>query len=92
MDMNELQEIVRAAIREELEALLPAAIRRARRRFVDAAELARWTGLSVRTIRNMQKDGRLPYVRVGRRVLFDLDDVERLITAGKIPTRWTETT
>lgn len=46
---------------------------------VNGASAARLLGVSERTVRRMRADGRLPSVRVGRRVLVPLAGVRRLL-------------
>ncbi len=76
MDVETIEAAVRRAVREELAKLLPEAIRRVQRRLIDARELASQLGVSVRTIRSWQARGLIPYIRVGRRILFNPDEVE----------------
>lgn len=45
---------------------------------VDAREAGRRLGLSVRSVRRMTADGRLPVLRVGRRVLIPVAALDRL--------------
>lgn len=42
-----------------------------RPRLVDRYELSRQTGLSVPTIDRRKKDGSIPFMKIGNRVLFD---------------------
>ncbi len=43
----------------------------------NAFELAMRTGLSVSFIRKMTREGRIPYLRVGRRILYPIAGVEK---------------
>jgi excisionase family DNA binding protein len=45
-------------------------------------EAAMASTLSITTIREMIRDGRLPVTRVGRRVLITAETLERLVTTG----------
>jgi len=80
-----LREELPKILREELLQILPEALLRAQRPFVDARELAERLGVSVRTIRSWQRTGRIPYVRAGRRVLFDVAAVETALREGEAP-------
>jgi hypothetical protein len=55
------------------------------RRFANEAEIERITGISRRTLQKHRLFGRgLPFYRFGRRVLYDLAEVEERIRAGAI--------
>lgn len=43
-----------------------------RKRLIDIADAAHYTGLSVHTVYTMVSQRRIPYVKVGRLVKFDL--------------------
>jgi excisionase family DNA binding protein len=45
-------------------------------------EAAEQVGLSVRMLRNLHDQGRLPFVRVGRRILVRHEDLVRLLGGG----------
>ena len=45
--------------------------------FVSIHELAERTGLPVAWLRDEARSSRLPYFRAGRRILFNLESVER---------------
>ncbi|WP_397546291.1 helix-turn-helix domain-containing protein [Rhodothermus marinus] len=89
LDRREMEEALRRVLREELPKILPEALLRAQRPFVDARELAERLGVSVRTIRSWQYSGRIPYVRAGRRVLFDVAAVEAALREGEVAAKWT---
>ena len=46
---------------------------------VDLREASRLTSLSVRTLRRYAQTGRLPVVRVGRRILVPLESLRTLV-------------
>lgn len=50
----------------------------------DPAGAAKWLGVSKSTVRLMLKDGRLPYSRVGRRVVIQLADLEALLASTRV--------
>jgi excisionase family DNA binding protein len=47
-----------------------------RKRFVDAAGIAEYLGISEHTIRFWVKNGRIPFSKLGRAVRFDLRQIE----------------
>lgn len=51
--------------------------------FLTIGDLCERWKLSQPTIRRMVRDGRLRATQIGRSVRFDLQDVERMETAGK---------
>ncbi len=53
------------------------------KRLYSVREAARYLGVSPWSVRNLQKLRTLPCVRQGRRVLFDIQDLERYIENHK---------
>jgi excisionase family DNA binding protein len=51
----------------------------------DPASAAQWLGVSKTTIRLMPRDGRLPFSRVGRRIIIQLDDLRALLATTRVP-------
>jgi hypothetical protein len=51
-----------------------------KRAFVGALELASELGLPVAWVRHEARAGRLPALRVGRRTMFDVEAVKRVLT------------
>jgi excisionase family DNA binding protein len=54
------------------------------RRLVDIEALALWLGTSVRHVRRMVADKRVPYLKVGHLVRFDPDDIMVWIQNQKV--------
>jgi excisionase family DNA binding protein len=54
------------------------------RRLISLAEAALVLGVSVASVRRLVWQGRLPVVRLTRRIQVDLRDVERLIEQAKL--------
>jgi hypothetical protein len=54
---------------------------RVRRRYASEKEVEAYTGISARTLQSdrQRKDERLPSYRVGRRILYDLREIEIII-------------
>ena len=50
-------------------------------------QVAEELGVSPHMIRALVRQGRIPHVQVGRRVLFDPKDIENFIESHKIPAR-----
>lgn len=60
-------------------------------RFVGVAEVAAWVGLPKSTIYDLARENRIGgIVRFGRRLLFDVDELERWIKSGgeALPGGW----
>ena len=54
---------------------------------LSAADVSERTGLSLSTIRKLTRDGKIPHVRVGRRILYPLTGIEdwlKICTVGAI--------
>ena len=56
-----------------------------RRPLLDTRGAGSYTGLGERYIRRLRSERRIPCVRIGGRVLFDPDDLDRLIEAHREP-------
>ena len=48
----------------------------------NAFELAMNTGLSLSFIRKMTREGRIPYLRVGRRILYPISEIEKWLATS----------
>ncbi len=58
-----------------------------KRRLVGLREGSLMTGVAVATLRKWLRLRRLPYHRVGGRVMLDEADVERFVNAGRVEAR-----
>jgi len=58
-----------------------------KRKLVGLAVASEMTGCAVPTLRRWLRLRRLPYYRIGGRVLLDETDVERFISAGRVDAR-----
>jgi excisionase family DNA binding protein len=56
-----------------------------RRPLVDTRGAGAYTGLGERYIRRLRSERKIPCVRIGGRLLFDLDDLDRLIEEHREP-------
>jgi len=57
---------------------------RATHRLLTLPEAAKYLGLSTWTVRELTGKGRLPVVRITRKLLFDLRDLDALIDQEKV--------
>lgn len=46
-------------------------------------EAAKWLGVCPRTLRAIRASGEIPYVRLGRAVRYDLDDLRAYVARNK---------
>jgi excisionase family DNA binding protein len=52
-------------------------------RYVDIKTVSRYTSLPVKTLYEWAGTGRIPSVKIGRRVLFDLHDIDKIMDSFK---------
>ncbi len=52
-------------------------------RYVDAKTISKYTSLADSTIYEWAAQGRMPSIKIGRRVLFDLNDIDILMASLK---------
>lgn len=53
------------------------------RRFVNVKQASEYTSLPVKTLYEWAAIGRVPSIKIGRRVLFDLNDIDSFMTSLK---------
>ena len=53
------------------------------RHLVNVKEAAEYLAISPTSLRRNQWSGELPYVRIGKRILFDIKDLDRFIEVNK---------
>ena len=53
------------------------------KRYVNIKEVSAYTSLPVKTLYEWASIGRIPSIKLGRRVLFDLEDIDRLLASLK---------
>ena len=56
-----------------------------RRPLLDTRQAGEYTGLGERYIRRLRADRRIPCIRIGGRLLFDPDELDRLIDEHREP-------
>ncbi|MBI5184757.1 MAG: helix-turn-helix domain-containing protein [Nitrospinae bacterium] len=53
------------------------------KRYCDIKEVSGYTSLPVKTLYEWASLGRIPSIKIGRRVLFDLNDIDTLMASLK---------
>ncbi len=53
------------------------------KRYFSIKELSEYTSLPTTTLYEWASQGRIPSIKIGRRVLFDLEDIDALMTGLK---------
>ncbi len=53
------------------------------RRYVNINEVAEYTSLPVKSLYELASLGRMPSIKLGRRVLFDLQDIDKMMESMK---------
>lgn len=61
-------------------------------RYVDIKAVSRYTSLPVKTLYEWAGQGKIPSIKMQRRVLFDLADIDRLMASLKRPYNQCEVT
>ena len=54
-------------------------------RYVDIKRVSRYTSLPVKTIYDWSNQGKFPCIKYGRRILFDIQDVDKAMANLKQP-------
>ncbi len=54
-------------------------------RYVDIKTVSKYTSLPVKSLYELASLGKIPSIKMGRRVLFDLHDIDQLMTNLKRP-------
>lgn len=53
------------------------------KRYVNIKEVSKYTSLPVKTLYDWASQGKIPSIKYGRRVLFDLQDIDQIMAAQK---------
>ena len=53
------------------------------RRYVNINEVSEYMSLSVKSLYELASQGRIPSIKYGRRVLFDLQDIDKMMESMK---------
>lgn len=51
--------------------------------FVNADQISTFLKINVQTVRNLTSNGKIPYYKFGKRVLYRLDEVRELVLKSK---------
>jgi excisionase family DNA binding protein len=60
-------------------------------RYVDIKKVSEYTSLPVSTLYEWSSTGRIPSIKIGRRVLFDLHDIDTVMAGLKRPCNRSDT-
>ncbi len=52
-------------------------------RYVDIKAVSKYTSLPVKTLYEWSGTGRIPSIKIGRKVLFDLQDIDKMMESMK---------
>ncbi len=55
------------------------------KRYANIKEVSKYTSLPVKTLYEWASLGRIPSIKLGRRVLFDLNDIDKIMASLKRP-------
>ena len=72
--VEELQNLIRTAVREELQFLLP---KKGDPKYLTRKEVAAFLKISLPTLNNYSKLGVVNGFRIGTRILYKLEDIEK---------------
>ena len=62
------------------------------KRYVNIKEISEYTSIPVKTLYEWSSMGRIPCIRLGRKLLFDLHDIDKLMANLKCPYNQSEET
>ena len=52
-------------------------------RYVNIKKVSEYTSLPIKTLYEWSSTGRIPSIKIGRRVLFDLQDIDKIMDSFK---------
>ncbi len=55
------------------------------KRYANIKEVAEYTSLPIKTLYEWASIGKIPSIKLGRRVLFDLNDIDKVMASLKRP-------
>ncbi len=53
------------------------------KKYANIKEVSEYTSLPIKTLYEWASTGKMPSIKIGRRVLFDLNDIDNLMTSLK---------
>jgi predicted DNA-binding transcriptional regulator AlpA len=81
---DEISELIRGIVREELQRIMPQLVPANELEWIDTKEVSKRTGLSVKTLKHYRLDGEgPPFSKIGRRVVYQVADVENWMNSKK---------
>ena len=84
-DEKTLRLIVDQAVKKALDEALPKAIRKGtRKKWLNTDEAMEILSVSRRHMQHIRDNGSLPYRQVGRKIRYDIDEVEAYLNRGKV--------
>lgn len=54
-----------------------------KKRYANIKEVSEYTSLPIKTLYDWASQGRIPSIKYGKRVLFDLEDIDRIMSSLK---------
>ncbi len=54
-----------------------------KKRYANIKEVSEYTSLSIKTLYDWASQGRIPSIKYDRRVLFDLEDIDKIMASSK---------
>lgn len=82
---EELEEIIKKAVRNTIEETLPGAIRKAtRKKWLNTEEVMKMLQCSRRQVQYLRDSKQLSFSQNGRTIRYDIDEVERFLNRGKV--------
>lgn len=63
-----------------------------KQRYANIKEVSEYTSLPTKTLYELASTGRIPSIKMGRRVLFDLHDIDKVMSNLKRPYNQSEET
>ena len=73
----ELGKIVQESVKREIKTLFPEALKKSdgEQVFLNRKQACKLLGCSITTLYHYQKDGRIPFHQVGRKIFFDKEEL-----------------
>lgn len=84
LNTTDLKSVISEALKEVLQNYEPKPSSHPTPRKYTREQLGEVLQVSMPTIHGMMNQGLLPYVKVGRRTLFDADAVDTLVASGQL--------
>ncbi|MEX2437322.1 MAG: helix-turn-helix domain-containing protein [Candidatus Paceibacterota bacterium] len=87
-DKEELEQLIKKAVKQAFEQFMPQAIRQAsRKKWLNSNELMELLNCSRRHLQYLRDSKQIPYVQNAKTIRYDMDDVEDFLSKHKVPSR-----